>query len=102
MGQNCKTWVPSIYIKIKIFEGFFKQYFSHWRLPLVKISARLNNVWGVRAQKILKKGDFMDAESMQKTFNFTTTNTILVKRTTDIYVNKVFHLAKSRSVTHKV
>ena len=44
----------------------------------------------------------MDGESIQKTFNFTTTNAILMKLTTDVYLNKVFHLAKSWSVTHKV
>ena len=37
----------------------------------------------------------MDAELIQKTFNFTTTNAILIKVITDIYFNKVFHLAKS-------
>ena len=40
----------------------------------------------------------MDTESIQKTlkiFNFTTTYAILMKVTTDIYLNKVFHLPKS-------
>ena len=47
----------------------------------------------------------MDTESIRKTlktFNFTTTNTILMKRTRDIYLNKVFHLAKSLGVAHRV
>ena len=57
---------------------------------------------GVRSQKTLKRAHLMDAESIKKTFNFTTTNAILVKLTTDIYLNKVFHLAKSWSVTQKV
>ena len=38
----------------------------------------------------------MDTESMQKTlkiFNFTNKYAILMKRTTDIYLNKVFHSA---------
>ena len=35
----------------------------------------------------------MDAESIQK--NLTTTNALLIKLTTDIYLIKVFHLAKS-------
>ena len=49
---------------------------------------------GARSQKILKRHHLIDAESIQKTLNFTTTNAILVKLTTDIYLNKVFHLAK--------
>ena len=43
----------------------------------------------------------MNTESIQKTFNFTTPNAILIKLTTDIYLNKFFHLAKSWGVTHK-
>ena len=47
----------------------------------------------------------MDTESIQqilKIFNFTTTYAILMKLTTDIYLNKVFHLAKSWNVSHRV
>ena len=49
----------------------------------------------------------MDAESIQKTFlkkffNFTTTNSILMKLTADIYLKKVFHLAKSWGITHRL
>ena len=47
----------------------------------------------------------MDTESIQKTLkisNFTTTNAILMKRTIDIYPNKVFHLAKSWIVSQRV
>ena len=51
----------------------------------------------------------MDTESIQKTLkilNFTTTYAILMKLTTDIYIyiylNKVFHLAKSWGVFHRV
>ena len=43
----------------------------------------------------------MDPESIQKTFNFTTTNAIPMKLTTDMYLNKVFHLPKSWGATHK-
>ena len=39
---------------------------------------------GVRAQKTLKNGYFMDVESIQKTFNFTTTNAIMMILNTDI------------------
>ena len=51
------------------------------------------------AQKTLKK-----RQSTQKTlkiFNFTTTNTILMKLATDIDLNKVFHLLKSWGITHR-
>ena len=47
----------------------------------------------------------MDAESIQETlkiFNFTTIYAILMKLTTDIYLNKVFHLAKSWGVILRV
>ena len=47
----------------------------------------------------------MDSEVIEKTmknFNFTTTNAILIKLTTNMYLNKVFHLAKSWGVTHSV
>ena len=44
----------------------------------------------------------MDVESMQKTFNFTTTNAILMKLAADLYLNKVFHLERSWGITHKV
>ena len=51
-----------------------------------------------------KKGHFMDAELVQKSLklhNFATTNAILMKPTTNIYYNKIFHLAKSWGVTHR-
>ena len=38
----------------------------------------------------------------KKFLNFTTTYAILIKFTTDMYLNKVFRLAKSWGVTHKV
>ena len=47
----------------------------------------------------------MDTESVQKTltfFNFTTAYAILMKLTTDTYLNKVFHLTNSRGVSHCV
>ena len=47
----------------------------------------------------------MTAESIRKTlkiFNFTNTNALLMKPTTDIYLNKVFHLPKCWGVTHRV
>ena len=47
----------------------------------------------------------MDAESIQETlkhFNFTTTYAILTELTKNIYLNKVFHLAKSWVAIHRV
>ena len=47
---------------------------------------------------------FMETESIQKTlkiFNFTATFAILMKLTTDIYLNKFFHLAKSWCLFHR-
>ena len=46
---------------------------------------------GVMAQKPSKKGYFMDAESVRKAlkiFNLTTTNAILMKFTTIMYLHK--------------
>ena len=46
-----------------------------------------------------------NSEVVQKTmnnFNFTTTNAILIKLNTNMYPNKVLHLAKSWCVTHRV
>ena len=54
-------------------------------VPLIRISVILDPYFGgVRTQKLPKKGHFVDAESVPKTlknFNFTTTNTILMKLT---------------------
>ena len=47
----------------------------------------------------------MDAETIEETlkiFNFTTTYAILMELTKNIYLNKVFHLAKSWVVIHGV
>ena len=47
----------------------------------------------------------VNAESIQKslkTFDFTTTYAILMNLTTDIYLDKIFELATSWGVFHKV
>ena len=65
---------------------------------LVRISARSNNIWG-------RKDHFVNAESLPKTLkidNFTTIYAILMKLTSDTYLNKDFHLGKSWGVTHRV
>ena len=47
----------------------------------------------------------MDSESAQETlkiFNFTATYATLMELTKNIYLNKIFHLAKSWGVIHRV
>ena len=47
----------------------------------------------------------MDAESIPKVlkiFNFTAIYAILMKLNTNMYLNKVFHFAKSWDVSHRV
>ena len=59
-------------------------------LPQVRISAILDHLEEVRAQKPLKKGYFVDAElvlKMLEIFNLTTTNAILMKLTTIMYLH---------------
>ena len=61
-------------------------------LPLLRLSAVLDHVGGVRAQKPLKKVYFVDAELVWKTveiFNLTTSkNVILIKLTTIMYLHE--------------
>ena len=60
-------------------------------LPLVRISAILDHIGGVRTQKPSWKGYFVDAESVRKMleiFNLTTTNAILMKLTTIMYLHE--------------
>ena len=57
-------------------------------LPLLRISAILDHVGEVRAQKPPKKGYFVDADYVRTTleiFNLATTNVILMKLTTIMY-----------------
>ena len=91
MDKNRKFSLRSIWAKFENFEGVFKEFF--W------------TVSGQNFTMIQQRSHFMDAESMQETlniFNFITAHAILMKLTTDIYLNKVFHLAKSWSVIHRV
>ena len=60
-------------------------------LPLLRISAILYYIGGVRAQKPLKKGYFVDAELVRKTldiFNLTTANPMLMKLTTIMHLHE--------------
>ena len=57
----------------------------------MRISAILNHIGGVRAQKPTKKGYLVDAESVRKTLeilNSPTTDTILMKLTTIMYLHE--------------
>ena len=107
MDQNRKLAVLSIWAQFQSFEGLFKQCVCLIGLTLFKISARSNNIWGNKSQKIPKKGPFHRCWINQETlkiFNFTTAYPILMKLITDIYIyiKKVFHLAKSWGVIHRV
>ena len=44
----------------------------------------------------------MGAESIQKTLNFTITCPVLMKLTTELYLNNIFKLAKSWGITERV
>ena len=60
-------------------------------LPLVRISAMFDHTGGVKAQKPPKKDYFLDAELVRKIleiFIVTTTNGILMKLTTIMYVHE--------------
>ena len=75
---------------------------------MVWISARLSNIWGSKSPKNLKRGHFIQGvmsfqlkQKKLKIFNHTTTYAILVKFTTNMYLNKVFHLEKFWGVSHR-
>ena len=55
-GTDQKLWVRPLFINTRILQKIFKQYFLFARvLPLVRISATLDHIGGVRAQKPPKK-----------------------------------------------
>ena len=89
LRQNSKFW--------RIFQTLR---FSYWRLPMVKDSARSNNIWASKGPENPKKSPFHGHWTGAK--KFATTYALLMKLTTDIYLNKIFHMAKSCSVSHKV
>ena len=94
LSQNWKFW--------RIFQTLC---LSYLRIPLIKISARLNNILGSKGPNKPKRDHFMTAESirkMLKIFNFSTTNAMLMKLTIDIYLNNAFHLVKSWGKNHRV
>ena len=58
---------------------------------MVRISAILDHIGRVKVQKPLKKDYFVDAESVRKTleiFKLTTTNAILMKLNTIMYLHE--------------
>ena len=62
------NWVHSISAKIQNFEGFLKHCVCLiGRIPLVKTSARSNNIWGSKAQNP-QKGPFHRCWSNTKNF----------------------------------
>ena len=74
-------------------------------LPLLQITAKSDHIWRSKDQNIPKKGHFMDVNLVRNTlkiFNIATanaTNAILIKLTTNVYVDQIFHLAKNQGVT---
>ena len=58
----------------------------------MRISAILDHIGGVRAQKPPKRGYYLEAESVRKTleiFNLTTANAMLKKLTTIMYLHEI-------------
>ena len=107
MDQNCWLWVCRIGAKIQNFSRSFKHcvYLIRDKIskPLVKISARSINIWGSKAwksKKVATSWCWIDSKNFEnfKLHNRTcyTDETL----TTNMYLNKVFQLAKSWSVTH--
>ena len=92
VGSKMLTLGPSFFHKYSNLSKNFQTVFLFPRvLPLVRISELLDHTGGVRTQKPPKKGYFVDAESVRKTleiFNLTTTNAILMKLTTIMYLHE--------------
>ena len=60
------------------------------------------NIWDSKDPKNPEKRPFHGCCINPKIFDFTTTNAIMMKLTTDIYLSKVSHLAKSWGVSQGV
>ena len=86
------TLGPSLFHKYSNPSKKFQTVFFFARvLPLVRLLAILDHIGGVKTQKTSNKGYFLDAESVRKTleiFNLTTTNAILMKLTTIMYLHE--------------
>ena len=98
---SCIPFVP----KCKILKYFSETVFFLLQIVSGKVSSSQTIFGGVRAQKITKMGHFMDTEPTQNTlkiFDVTTTYAIVMKLTTDIYLNNGVHLVKSWGLSHRV
>ena len=86
------TLDPSVFHKYSNPSKNFQTVFLFARVvPLVRISAILDYIRGIRTQKPPKKGYFVDDESLSKmldSFNLTTANPILNKLTTIVYLHE--------------
>ena len=64
---------PSLFhINLNPSQNFQTMFLLAKLLPMVKISAKFDHIWGVRVQNPPKKSRFMDAESVRKTLKFLT------------------------------
>ena len=104
---QCVTFEPNFKILKDFSNNVFVllDYLKFLKKFQISIWSRSNNNWGIKSQKIRKRGHLMDAESIQETlkiFSFGTTYAILMELTINIYLNKVFHLGKSCGVIHRV
>ena len=61
-----KFWVRLVSEKIQNFWKILQKLFlSSWSLPPLKMSAKLNHIWGLWIQTLAKKDNFMDAWQRQ-------------------------------------
>ena len=92
VGPKVQTLGPSLFYENTDPSNFFKQFFCLLEYYLCWEFRLYWTIFGeVRAQKPPKKDHFTNAESVRKTlktFNFTTTNAILMKLTTIIYLHE--------------
>ena len=90
LDLKCKLWVHLFFMKTQIIQIFFKECLLFRRVYLWRELRQYSTKFGgVMAQKPSKKDHFMEAESTLKTlktFNLTTTNAILIKLTTIMYL----------------
>ena len=101
VGLKVQTLGPSLFYENSNYSHFFQTMFLLARvLPLVRISEYWTIFGGVRAQNTPKKNHFMDAKSLRKTlklFNLTTTNSVLMKLTTIIYLHESVNRKRLRT-----
>ena len=90
--------------KLAFFEDSWKTAFLSLALPLVKISAKSDNIWESKGPKNPKRGPCHGCWISTKNveiFILTTTNAILMKLTMITYLHKIFNFPKSWGVTHQ-